>query len=71
VTLYDELDIRREMIRACEAAGSANKFAEANGLNSTHVSAVRRGHQKPSYNLCAVLGFVPVTRYVKRGEAGR
>lgn len=52
-------DVQKMLRKACDAAGSLSKFAEANGLQKQYVSQVLSGGRPPSERLCDVLGIAP------------
>ena len=52
-------DVQKMLRKACEAAGSLGKFAEAHGLTKQYVSQVLAGGRPPSEKLCDVLGVAP------------
>lgn len=65
VETFDEMDVRRELTRACAECGDHYAFARLHGLNAAYVLAVRRGEANLSWRLLQALGFMPVRRYVR------
>lgn len=65
LAIFDEVEVRRELKRAVERAGSQVAFAEKFKLSPCFVSHVLIGYQAPSKKICEALGFMPVRRYVK------
>lgn len=65
VETFDELQVRRELTRACADCGGEMEFAALHKLNLSYVSAARRGEAILSWRLLQALGFMPVRRYVR------
>jgi len=63
--LFDEIEVRRALHRACVNAGSQRAFAQQVGVSDAYISDVLCGYREPSRRICKVLGFVPVRRWMK------
>ena len=65
LAVFDEMDVRRELKRACIDAGGTAEFARKNGLSDLYVTDALKGEVGYSSKLLDVLGFESVRRYVK------
>jgi hypothetical protein len=69
--LYDETDVRRALIKACDEAGGTTAFADKHGLDPIAIAISRDGGGF-SNRLLEILDFDRVSRFVRRaGVAGR
>lgn len=65
VTLFDELEVRRELNRQVAAAGGSEIFAATHKISSDYVVNVLTNQSTPDFAICRALGFMRVTRYVR------
>lgn len=65
VELFDEMDVRRALTRACTECGGDGEFARRHGLTEVYICAARRGEATLSFRLLVALGYEPVKRYMK------
>lgn len=63
--LFDEVDVRGDLRRACAAAGGQSAFARANGVSAQYVGDVLAGKRRPGPGICAALGYVRLVRFHK------
>jgi hypothetical protein len=69
--LYDETDVRKALIKACESAGGTEAFAQLHQLDPIAISISCNGGGF-SNRLLEILDFDRVSRFVRRaGVAGR
>lgn len=53
----DEMVVRRDLKRACEAAGGQAEFARRRRISKSHIAKCLSGMAAPNARLCAILGF--------------
>lgn len=59
---FTEFDVRRAIMRAgCDDI----RLAREARLRLDELWAIRDGDRSPTARLCSVLGFTPVTRYIR------
>lgn len=63
--VFDEMEVRIALSRACHAVGGETNFARLHNLPEHYIIAARKGEANLSYRLLDALGFEPVRRYVK------
>lgn len=67
---YDDMDLRRELKRACEEAGGAVAFADRHRMMPDYVIACRDGNMPFSSLILKALGYERAApRYFRSGDA--
>jgi len=56
-------DVRKMMLDACDAAGSAAAWAAKHGISRAYVTDVRLGRREPGAKILAALGVVKDVTY--------
>lgn len=68
LALHDESIVRIELRKAVKAEGGAQTFAQKHKFPESLVTRVIENDAAPTPRLCSIVGFFPVTRYVRKGE---
>jgi hypothetical protein len=63
ISVMTEDDVRRAMIEACRAAGSAVAWATKHGISPAYVADVRHNRRAPGHKILAALGIKRTTVY--------
>lgn len=63
ISVMTDDDVRKAMIKACQAAGSAVAWATRHGISPAYVADVRHGRRAPGYKILAALGIERTTVY--------